>query len=109
MYIDNANPKLLNLSNTNNRYNAKGFSVINFAPKSELSAASFEQHYKLPNGVIIRMVVVDVKRFVELNERETITATGMTEGEFCRWWLQHHPDTTEDTLMGVYYYQRVQQ
>jgi hypothetical protein len=107
MYIDNTNPTLLNLSNVNNRYNAKGFCVISNAPKEPIKSAQLEQHYKLPNGVLVRMVRVDVKSFIEIDERETLLATGMMEGEFASWWLSHHPNTTNHTPMGIYYYQRV--
>lgn len=105
--IDNANPATIRLQEINNKLRSNGFVVIGFAPKEKIETWMHEVHHQLENGNLVRLVEVIELEAVKIGNWATIPATGMTAGEFWRWWIQSFPDTTDDTMMGVYYYQRV--
>lgn len=105
--IDNAVPRPLHLQDINNKLRSNAFVVISQAPKEKIESWMYDQHYRLDNGNTVRLVEVIELEAIKLGNWATLPATGMTEGEFWRWWMQSFPETSDETMMGVYYYQRV--
>lgn len=104
--IDQLNPKKLHLENYNNKLQCDAFVEINFAPKTKFETKHTLQPYVLPNGAIVKLIDVYLIKFDALTDVYTLPAMGMRAGEFWRWWWQSYPDTTEDTMMGIYFYKR---
>jgi hypothetical protein len=102
-------PKL-RLANTNNKLHCKGFVVINFPPATKFSTKDSLTVFQLDLDRYIYYVnivnIIEVA-FKDIGEWYTIPATGLKEGEWRRMWQNSHPNTTEETILAIYYYQRV--
>ena len=102
--------KSFRLVNQNNKLLCQAFVVINFAPKDPLTSKDMLQVFSIQydgGNFLAHLVNVIEKTFLEINDCYTLPATGMREGEWRRDWMRKNPDTTDDTKLAVYYYQKL--
>ena len=103
-------PTPISLANYNNKLWCNAFVVINLPPPEPLKPDDHTKIFSiLVNGknVLVRIVSVITVPFLKVGEWYTLPANGLTEGEWRRYWMGIHPNTTDETLIGIYYYKRL--
>ncbi len=101
---------IIKLENFNNKLYCNGFVVINFPPATKFSTKVALKVFQLNVGNKVQYVsIVNVIEtpFKDIGDWYSIPAFGLREGEFRRMWMQKHPTTTDETILAIYFYQKI--
>lgn len=101
----------LTLANDNNRLNCFGFIQIHLAPpKESVKAEDFQRVFYVKDGdneLYVKLVDFARVKFSDIGSVLTIPASGFESHVWKQMWLQRYPQTTNDTELAVYCYQRL--
>ena len=101
--------KELKLQNSNNRLACDAFLQIGLAPAEPLIEADFNKLYKCNNdGKEFYFKLVDLMKleFKNIGGIITLPSTGLEAHEWRKQWKERYPDTTDNTMLCVYYYKK---
>ncbi len=104
-------PKELPIENENNKLQCNVFFEINFAPTAAqpLLDWHFEKDYLIKIDDHLKTVnLVNFWRvpFKNMHDWVTIAATGLPAPQWKFAWKELHPETTDETQMGIYCYMK---
>ena len=105
-----AEPRLLSIENENNKFSCNVFSHITLAPPQFsdnrlIGKVFFIEHND--QRIHVQLIDYEVVKFLFMESMYTLPSCALTESEWKKMFLKKYPNTTDQTRIGIYVYQRI--
>lgn len=106
--------KKIKITNHNNVLACQVFATINWAPDRDKMPPFDELEKQLyfvehnDDRIYLQLIDIAFYSFQKITDHQTLLTNGVMADEWREKWWQLNPATTVDSLMGIYFYRKIQ-